>query len=371
NLPLFDEEIDILYRYLGHERIKLDKDKSIEKLANISDIEKNIKEIAEKIEKSKNDIGKRKLMKDLYWKEALKDLSEGRLANAIIGYLDAFNELIKKNLFKFAVFSLVFGCLILINEKNARIAGLTLEKQLSMLPKIKRNQIKEFPEIQLMEHIINAHKSNSKALIRVSYEILINRLILLEAEIEFLNKFADKAIDLEREQEALTRKERARLSTYKLQLEQAFDNLQQKKRDIISDSKLFLDKRKAMRRRYYENILSFLNDKQYYKASEEYLKLAYNISKRKDFKTSSLMMLLHTLSSLKITGKIKDMKETVDGYLNSLGLNKPLVRETFEMSLLLFILDVKNNNLTGYSDKVKDLLGALPLFEEEKHLIKI
>ncbi|MHA1256475.1 MAG: hypothetical protein ACTSPS_12830, partial [Promethearchaeota archaeon] len=58
-------------------------------------------------------------------------------------------------------------------------------------------------------------------------------------------------------------------------------------------------------------------------------------------------------------------------YLGPLGLNKKLVKETFYLSLLLFILDVLRENLNEYKSKFTALLEILPLFEEEIPLINI
>ncbi|MBN1801275.1 MAG: hypothetical protein JW891_07195, partial [Candidatus Lokiarchaeota archaeon] len=371
SLPLFDEELDVLYDHLGRKRVHEQEEKTIEKIVNISDIEKNIRNYADKIENTKRDVGKRNLMKKDYWEKALEQLSEGNLTSASIIYLDTFNELASKDLYKHAAISLIMGCLILITEKSVRVASLTFDRQISTTPKIKRNELQNLAEILLMEHIFKAHESHSNSLIRLSYKQIIDKLILFEPEIEFLRQYTD-AVDLvDDSKQMLSRKERAQLSDYNLKIEQLLDDLQLKMRDVLSDSKSLLEKRTAMRRHYYDDVLLLLKRKEFQQANKKYLQIAEKISKRNDFKTSSLLVLLFVLTSLKAENSIEDIENKIEVYLNSLGLNKPLVKETYEISLVLFILEVFKRKLTGYIQKIKELLEVLPLFMEERNMTEI
>ena len=126
-----------------------------------------------------------------------------------------------------------------------------------------------------------------------------------------------------------------------------------------------------MKKRYYSHILELLEIKNFKNAGEKYLELAYTLTKRKDLETSSLMMLLHGLTLLKSGEPLKSIKNNLNNYLNSLGVNKKLVEETFYIMLILFLIEVKIYNFDKYLHKIKEMLEILPLFEEERVLIEI
>ena len=65
------------------------------------------------------------------------------------------------------------------------------------------------------------------------------------------------------------------------------------------------------------------------------------------------------------------VKKNIDEFLNSLGINKKLVKDTFSIMLIMFIIDVKIYSLDKYMPKIKGMLEILPLFEEEEQLIDI
>ena len=117
--------------------------------------------------------------------------------------------------------------------------------------------------------------------------------------------------------------------------------------------------------------MDLLKEKSYKKASENYFKLAEDFAKKNDYQISALIMLLYGLTLLKAKSSIDEINSKIKIYLGPLGLNKKLVKETFYMSLLLFILDVLRENLNEYKSKFTALLEILPLFEEEITLINI
>jgi hypothetical protein len=52
-----------------------------------------------------------------------------------------------------------------------------------------------------------------------------------------------------------------------------------------------------------------------------------------------------------------------------LGAAKRLVIDTFEIMLLVFLIEIKKKEIFRYDKKLINLLYELPLFEEEKQLI--
>jgi len=372
NLPLFEEEMEGLYEFLGKEYRKEEKtEKSSKEIVNISNIIKKINELGRNIQKEKSDVTRRKLMKKQYWDEALNELENGNMINASLAYLDAVPKLAEKDFNKHAAIGLIMGILPLVKEKDVKICKSSFEKNMNDLKKDKKDKIKALPEVKLMELVFDALESNELGLIELSLNILAEKLILFEPEMVFLKSFLEDDSGEKAQKETLTRRERAELSKHVAELDQTFETLQQKLRDEQTDSKKFYAKRKAMRRHYYEEVLDLLTNQSFKEAGEKYLELASTISKRKDFKTSCFLVLLYGLSAIKAGITFIDIEESVNRFLDSLGLNKTVVKDTFEIILILFIIQVVKNNLDQFIPKLKEMMEKLALFEEEKILIEI
>lgn len=371
NLPLFEEEMEGLYVYLGKEYRKEDKtEKSSKEIVNISNLIKKINELGRNIQKEKSDVSRRKLMKKQYWDKALNELEQNNLINASLAYLDVVPLLAEKDFNKLAAIGLILGSLSLVKEKNVKISKNTFDKNLKDLKEDNQEKIEALPEVQLMEHVFNALESNEVGLLELSLNSLAEKLILFEPEIFFLKSFLEEESGEKGQKEALTRKERAELSKHVVELDQTFDTLQQKLRDEQTDLKKFYAKRKAMRRHYYEEVLDLLTKQSFKEAGVKYLELASTISKRKDFKTSSFLVLLYGLSAIKAGQPLSDIESSVHGFLDSLGLSKTVVKDTFEIILILFIIQVVKNNLDQFILKLKEMMDKLALFEEERILIE-
>ena len=264
---------------------------------------------------------------------------------------------------------MILGSLYIVKEKDVEISKKTFENNLNDLKKEKRDKIEALQEVKIMEHVFIALESNDIGLIELSLNLLAEKLILFEPEIVFFKTFLEEESGEKGQKDVLTRKERADLTQHVLELDQIYGTLEQKLRD--EDSKKFFTKRKAMRRHYYEEVLDLLINNSYKEAGEKYLELAGTISKRKDFKTSSFLILLYGLSAMKAEVPFAEIERSVNEFLDSLGLNKTVVKDTFEIMLILFIIDIKMNDLNQFTLKIVKILEVLALFEEEKPLIKI
>ena len=131
-------------------------------------------------------------------------------------------------------------------------------------------------------------------------------------------------------------------------------------------------KRQATKRIFYKEIFTLLGTKNYKEAAVKYIELAETIvSKRKDLKIGSLLILLHGLCLLKVKEPCSLIRVSINQFLNRRGVNKKLIEDTYEIMLIHFICDVKEYNLDNYLPKIKGLLELLPLFEEEMELIEI
>ncbi len=369
NLPLFEEERIILYKYLSKDYVKAkESKKNSEKIVNIEEIKMEILNLANSLQKEKQDIAKRKLMKKEYWRLILEDINKSKMADASLAYFNSLPILIKKKFLKYAAINLIIGSVILLKEKNIQIATETFKSHL----KDNDSKLENLPEIQSMNFLLIAIKNNEKELIDLIINLFLKKLILFEPEIKILNSLlGEEIIEELNDKEEISRKEIGDFSKLQLELDQNFGKIQSKMVDIKSDREGFLKKRRAMRKRYYSDILDLLKSKNYKKVAVKYSELAKIISKRKDLETSSLLMLLHGLSLFKAEESIEIIKDSINKFLDSLRMNKKLVKETFYIMVILFLVDVKLNNLNMYSLKIKEFLEILPLFEEEKELLEI
>ncbi len=364
-LMLFEPEVEFLKLLSGVKPIvKEDLEKG-----EIANLQAEINKIAKNIKKERQDIAKRKLMRKDYWNTALEELSKNNFHDASLNYLNAVETLYKKKLTKYAALNLILGSIILIKYKNVEIARNTFEETFNKLWDIK-SESEILPEIQIMKYVFLSFESEIQNIIQLTLKNLAEKLILFEPELEFLNSLSGVEKHKKEIEETLTRKERGEISKLKVDLDLIFSNLQQNIGDIRSDSKDFFIKRKAMKKRYYDKILSLLEGKKFEEASKLYFDVAMNYIKRKDFKNGSLLILLSGLAALKGQNSLNQVKNKITEFLESLGMNKTLIEDTYFVKSLLFILDVKMNQMNQYDTNIRNLLKILPLFEEENELIE-
>ncbi len=370
NLPLFEEELKLLYDYLGK---SYEKEKSVEKVTErsleITKIKDDLDQYAFRIIKEKKDIAKRKLMKNQYWRMALEDLTNNKLENAYLGYYETIPKLIEKFEHEAAI-SLIVGTAILINFKNLAIGKSQFYERLTKLERFKSN-IEKLPEIKLIEELFFLLENEMTDLFVYGLNLLIERLVLFEPEIEIIKKLIPKKEKVDEEQERMTREDLGKISKLQVKLNQDLAILKQMRGDVLREKQDFLTRRNPMRKRYYQNVIDSLSMKSFKEAGDEYFKLAQSMANRKDLQTASLMMLLHGLCFLKGNQSLYTIQLNISSLLDSLGLNKRLIQETFYIRCIRIILEAKINKMDKYLQQIQDLLDVLPLFEEERELITI
>jgi hypothetical protein len=275
---------------------------------------------------------------------------------------------LEKNFHKQASISLILSTLLTVKTKGASLAKSYLNDKLT---KHKEYDLEEMPEIQITKELLSALDNNIFELIDLCLNILIDKLTLFDPEILLLESLLPEKEERGEPEVKLTRKEVGDLSRLNIEIDQRMSKLQQKMGDIRREQKEFLKKRSVMKKRYYKDVITSLESNSFKKAGLQYSELAKAISKRKDLRTSSLLILLHGLSLLKANEPIKVIKTKVENFLDSLGLNKQLVEDTFHITLIKIYLDVLSHNLDKYLPHIRSMLELLPLFEEEKQLIEI
>ncbi|MFX0077115.1 MAG: hypothetical protein ACFE96_16845, partial [Candidatus Hermodarchaeota archaeon] len=371
HLPLFEDEIKVLYDFLGKEYIEELKEKELETdIGEIAKIRSEISNITNKIEIDKQEFAKRKIMKRDYWDKAIEELSRKNYLGASKIYLESFEYLVDKKLFKQASIGLILGSIIFIKEKDFLESKKVFEDTLKNLRSFKE-EVEAFAEIKLLEYLFLAYENNFEDIIKSILTAFARKLMLFGAEQDFLIDFSGEKLIEEEKKLILTRKEKGELSKLQVKFDQIVGIIQQKMGDVKSGSKDLLNKRQAFKKRYYKDILTILNEKLYSEVANKYLDLANTFAKRKDYEMSALHILLYGLSALKSDLSSKKILTVVNEYLESLGLSKRIVKETYYITLILLILDVKIEGLDQYNPKINMFTRIIPTFDEEKELLKV
>ena len=371
SLPLFDEEkqaLKTLFPKLDFEIINDIQDKT----ENLEELKETSKSIANLIKREPQDEAKRRLMKKEYWGLALEDLTNQKYSIASLGYFDVIPKLAEKKFMKFAALSLIIGTIINLKIKDPAAAKKKYQENLKKLIKY-QVKVQELPEIKIMPLFFQAFEKKSSELIQFILSLLRDKLILFESEKVFFESFLQEEFIDKTKGESLSRSrsEIGEQNKLDISLDQDYAIIRQKVSDIRNDKPVQLNKRKAMKRIYYNPILSFLKEGYLKAAGKKYLELSNAFTNKNEFDTASIMILLHGLALMKAGESLIDIQENMNSFLKSLGLNRKLVEDIFYIRCLQFIIKVKlNNKDKKYLPQVKEMLKYLPLLEEEQILIE-
>ena len=218
---------------------------------------------------------------------------------------------------------------------------------------------------------------------------LLENLPLFEEEQELLHSILGKAIthiheDItekdsiaeligseEESKQQPSREDIARERALEIRMEQIFGNLSKQLPDKLREKQDLLKKREVMKKRIYKEIITELRKENYKIASELYFEQAIAMARRQDLNTGALMVLLHGLSLIKAHESFEKIQIDTNEFLDSLGSNRRLIKDTYYITCILFIFDVILNNLEVFHPKIQPLLEVLPLLDEELVLIDI
>ncbi|NVM16161.1 MAG: hypothetical protein HWN80_00490 [Candidatus Lokiarchaeota archaeon] len=370
NLPFYEEEISLLNVILGKSLKTLEPEDFEREIAETEIKKENCIEFSKNIPKEKKEISKRKLMKNSYWKLALEDLSNKKYEVAADDYKDSIPKLLEKKFYRQAALSLILNMFIIIKIKDVFTAKTQLKVILTKYKELKSN-FEDLPEIKILKNILFALEADKLELFNLCTKLLIDKLVLFEPEISFMESLMPEEQKSKPIEEKLSRKELGEKRKFEITTVQKFSKLERKMGDVRREYSEFLKQRNAMKKRYYKDVIILLESKSYNEIGLEYFRLAQVLSKRRDFRTSSLMVLLHGLALIKSDESPQKIRSNLNNYLDSLGLNKQLVKDTYYISCVDFILDVISNKMDNFFPKVRELLDIIPLFEEEIQLTEI
>lgn len=331
-----------------------------------------------------NDKKERNGLRKRYFSEGLSNLKNEEYDKAFEIYKNTISRFNLRNKYRLAGVSLAVAALILIKQDKFNDAKKLLEqiiKPLSGLGKL----FSESFAVTLLEYIIGLKEIQDEVNFKDSLHFF-KVLPLFEEELELLNEYMGEEIlkeekaeiikdEIITEEEKVTdkifRKKFGEKSKLQIEIDQRFGKIQTRKGEAQREKDIIYSKRKPMRKRYYSSILNLLKAQELKNAAIEYLKLGTSFLKRKDFGSSSLMILLHGLTLLKVGEPLESIRKNINDFLNNLGMNKKMLEETLYIMLILFLIDIRQYNLNTYLPKIKEILEMLPLFEEEEILIEI
>ena len=324
--------------------------------------------------------------------KGLKFLKNRDYVSALKEYDTHIPFLIKKR-FNLVGISLAVSLLILDKLKKVEELEESLNNIKNELGSLEKSFSETFP-VKLLEYILNIAKLGDQLKFK---EVLqyVEHLSLFDEELDLLYELLDKSkkptdiedteqliVDREKnlvpkehdreiKDNQLSREELAKQKQFSIQLDQMFGIIQKKMPDVRREKQEHLKKRTFMKKRIYTDVITLLKENSFKDAGKEYLKLAFILSKRKNFESSSLMILLQGLTLLIAKEPLKEIRINIKSYLSSLGFNKKLLEDTYPIRCIEFLLNITSHNVEKYLPTIKEILDILPLFEEEKHLIDI
>ena len=322
----------------------------------------------------KKELRERTARRTRYFRKALAYIAEEEYDEAINSYKETIVELNKITKYSLAGVSLAIVSLLLFKENRVKDVRELLEKTKQSLSGL---GIETFP-VTLVEYMVQANKFQDELKFNEALSFM-NYLPLFDEEKKFLDEYFGEGYreegELEEVDEQITKVEEPKKELTRrqaIEIDQRHGKIESKIGDTRREKEDFLNKRKATKRIFYKAIFTLLEAQTFKEAATKYYKLAETMaSKRRDLRTSSLIILLQGLCLLKIKEPYSIIKKSINQFLNTLGVNKKLVEDTYDIMLILFIIDVKEYNLETYLPKIKGMLEILPLFEEEIQLTDI
>ena len=312
----------------------------------------------------------RNARKTRYFKDALDYITSQEYDEAIDLYkrsIIGFNKIQKYNL---AGVSLAVVSLLLFKQDKVKDIRNLLEEIKNSLLGLGKLFSETFP-VTLVKYMLQSKRFQDERKFNQALAFM-EYLPLFNEEIDLLHEFLgedhiDNRILTPRSEtsEELTKGQA-------IEIDQRYGKIESKIGETRREKQEDLSKRIKTKRIFYTPIFTLLETKNFQEASMKYYELAETmVSRRRDFKTSALLILLHALCLFKLREPYSHIRESINQYLNRRGVNKKLVEDTYDIMLILFIIDVKEYNLENYLPKVKGMLEILPLFEEELELIDI
>jgi hypothetical protein len=374
-LALFPEEKIVLESLLGDQsnfQDIMNKHKEILTKENNA-LPSNYTLLIEKISSDPAALSKRRTLEIKLWGACQDHFARQEYEQSSMTYLHLIDELKTRNLDLFAVASSVMGFVVQLKYKSPADAYRDFEKFVFRIEK-EYDIVRKSEFIQLLDIFLQHYQdSKASAMIGQIGEVFVSKLPLFDWEISFLSPIVGKAVKTEIQPDAafqtgtiisssIDYNDDTLLSQQLIVLTQMLTNM---KNEINS----LKEKREKLVRMYFSDIFNDLSEDKFIEAAQKYVTLSKRMARRNDYDQASLMVLLAVLSQTKAGKPIGDIKKELDENLQSLGIVKKILDESFGIKLALFLLDALQSNSDSIRSHLRDLLILLPILENEKKIV--
>ncbi len=339
----------------------------------------------------REDFQKRVGLKRRMFQDGLDAIHAGKYDTAIAAYLKTCETFLARKMMSEAGLALAMAVTIDLTRDKVDSARETLAKTVQKAGVSQQILEDTFP-IKTAMFVLNMYKQNESGLAKHAIALLDN-LPLFREELDLLTKLTGIAFtsieDGGRPETPVARgpsvqlagpdvvkaevdlqpdKTKIELANIQMELEHEIGTLRLLSRDARSSAVEIMRKRTALRRAFYKDPLEALGKKQFAQAAKAYEETASSLFKRKDLPALGLVIALHGLCLIQDDQPPPKVEDSMGALLKTLGMNENVVKETFPIRVIYFILKAKkiedkNQIGTGWS-----LLENFPLFDEEKSL---
>jgi hypothetical protein len=313
---------------------------------------------------------KRAAFESKFWVDCNDDVASQNYESASQKYLNSVNELLNRNLEHLSRTSVIMGMLCLLKVKNAQEVQKELERILFKESKRVPNY-DSAPEFKLMNIFLDFYEKTTKSEeITEMANAFINLLPLLDWEKSFISGLILRK-DGSGESKSETRTVSLANGCTEIDdtlVSQQIVVLSQQLASMKSEFDDMLRKRELGKRTYFTEIFSDLSSDNYTSAAEKYFNLAKRMARRDDFEQAGLMIFLASLCLIKLNRPFLEIKNQIENVLNSLGLVKKILEETFGIKTSLLFLDALKISDPSIGSCIQSIIHKMPLLAEEQKL---
>ena len=348
----------------------------------------------------REDFQKRVGLKRRMFQEGLDAIRSGKYDSAIAAYLKTYETFLARKMMSEAGLALAISITIDLARKKVESARETFQMTIQKAGVSQQILEDTFP-LKISKFVLDMYKYDQSSLANQAL-VLLDNLPLFREELEILTKLTGthfvsiedggkkehpEAIHpetaaasrpgvaiarpgMERvDVEGKSEKAKIDLGNIQMELEHEIGSLRLLSREARNSAVEIMRKRTALRRAFYKDPLEALAKKQFSKAGKAYEETSNSLFKRKDFPALGLVIALYALCLIQDEQPLDPVEENLAALLKTLGMNEGVVKDTFPVRVIYFILKAKkiedkNRIVTGWS-----LLENFPLFDEEKILV--
>jgi hypothetical protein len=375
-MALFPEEKLILETLLGgnidFQSVISEQTKSASESIDV--IPTNYRMLIDKIVANPRLNSKRRVLEMKYWDECNNHFARQAYEHASNHYLELIDEMVSRNLEELALDCIIMGFMTLLKLKTPTDVYNQYEKFNFQLNK-KYETLMKSEIIILLEYFLRyLEEPQAKQMIKDICDVFVSKMHLFDWEQSFVNGLINQMFESEKRPDDKQKVEGVVSSNDFVDddlLSQQIIMLSQQLTSLKTEYSELLAKREKMVRTYYSDIFTELKTKNFDKATAKYVKLSKRMARRNDYETSSLMILLSILTQLKQKISPNEVKDSLNKLLDSLGIVKKILIESFGIKVAFFLIDTLLANSDSIKYHLQDLLRNMPFLKEEQGLLMI